>query len=360
MKTNLNKTYVNVIAKKLAAGTALLAASALVLAGCSNAAGSSSQSSQESAQGGAASGKALNVYTSFYPIQWLAEQVGGDAVKVTSVTPSNAEPHDFELAPADVDALSKADVLFYVSGFQPSLDDAIANLSAVNAVNLKDEVDLVAMADDVASAEAAHGHDHSDHDHDDHDDHDHDDDNDTGHDDHDHAHEGALDPHFWLDPERMEGAADAVAEALAAADPSRKAQFEANEEALSKKLDQLDDSYEKGLAQCKRNHLVTAHAAFGYLTGSYGLIQSAITGVDPEAEPSPAELAAVKKVVQETGTTTIFTEELVSPDVAEALAAETGAQTAVLSPLESAPTEGDYLTAMEANLKAIQSALECA
>jgi periplasmic solute binding protein len=91
----------------------------------------------------------------------------------------------------------------------------------------------------------------------------------------------------------------------------------------------------------------------------YKLTQTSISGIDPETEPSPAELANIKSVVQSTGTTTIFTEELVSPTTAQAIAAETGAGTDVLSPLESKPESGDYTDAMTTNLDRLKVALAC-
>ena len=157
----------------------------------------------------------------------------------------------------------------------------------------------------------------------------------------------------------MQAAAKAVEAALAQADPAHADDYAANLDTLNATLTDLNTSYSTGLGHCERTTFVTSHAAFGYLADRYGLTQASISGVDPESEPSPAELAAVKKVVESTGTTTIFTEELVSPETAQAVAAETGAQTRVLSPIESAPESGDYADAMRANLEELRTALSC-
>ena len=101
------------------------------------------------------------------------------------------------------------------------------------------------------------------------------------------------------------------------------------------------------------------HAAFGYLANEYGLSQTSISGIDPDREPSPAEISRVKKVIQETGTTTVFTEELVSPKTAEALANEAGAKVEVLATLEGQPEQGDYLSTMKDNLETLRTALVC-
>ena len=319
----------------------LAAVAALALAGslASCAALSPGSDSSAAASGAAptpAPSGALTVSTSFYPIQYLAQAIGGEHVAVTSVTPTNVEPHDFELSPKDVTALSASSLVLYVSGFQPSLDDALAQVSGPTVVDLAGSVDLVhhdgvEEEHEEGATEAAHDHDAA----------------------------AALDPHFWLDPVRMQAAAKAVEAALAQADPAHADDYAANLDTLNATLTDLNTSYSTGLGHCERTTFVTSHAAFGYLADRYSLTQASISGVDPESEPSPAELAEVKKVVESTGTTTIFTEELVSPETAQAVAAETGAQTRVLSPIESAPESGDYAGVMRTNLEELRTALSC-
>ena len=319
----------------------LAAVAALALAGSlASCAALSPESDSTAAASGAAptaaASGALTVSTSFYPIQYLAQAIGGEHVAVTSVTPTNVEPHDFELSPKDVTALSASSLVLYVSGFQPSLDDALAQVSGPTVVDLAGSVDLVhhdgvEEEHEEGATEAAH----------------------------DHGAAAALDPHFWLDPVRMQAAAKAVEAALAQADPAHADDYAANLDTLNATLTDLNTSYSTGLGHCERTTFVTSHAAFGYLADRYSLTQASISGVDPESEPSPAELAEVKKVVESTGTTTIFTEELVSPETAQAVAAETGAQTRVLSPIESAPESGDYAGVMRTNLEELRTALSC-
>lgn len=321
----------------------LAAVAALALAGslASCAALSPGSDSTAAASGAgptAAPSGALTVSTSFYPIQYLAQAIGGEHVAVTSVTPTNVEPHDFELSPKDVTALSASSLVLYVSGFQPSLDDALAQVSGPAVVDLAGSVDLVhhdgvEEEHEEGATEAAH--------------------------DHDHDPAAALDPHFWLDPVRMQAAAKAVEAALAQADPAHADDYAANLNTLNATLADLNTSYSTGLGHCERTTFVTSHAAFGYLADRYGLTQVSISGIDPESEPSAAEIAAAKKAVEDTGSTTIFTEELVSPETAQAVAAETGAQTRVLSPIESAPEDGDYAGTMRTNLEELRTALSC-
>lgn len=157
----------------------------------------------------------------------------------------------------------------------------------------------------------------------------------------------------------MVQAANAIEAALEKADPDNASAYQSRLSELVNTLKGIDEDYSSGLATCERTTFVTSHAAFGYLADRYHLTQVSVSGIDPDSEPSPAELAAVKQVVEETGTTTIFTEELVSAETAQALAAETGATTAVLSPMESRPEAGDYAAGMNANLEALRTALAC-
>lgn len=352
----------------------VVAASALTLSTSLAACGALSNNAESgSSSSAAASDGRPTVATSFYPITYLAQQIAGEHMHVTSVTPTNVEPHDFELSPKDVTDLGKASAVLYVSGFQPSLDDALSQVSGPAVTDLASAVKLT----DTSSATSGESEDH-DHDGDGEQDHatkDHDHAHDaastsasanastsasaeTAKSDHDHEH-GSLDPHFWLDPTRMKATATAVAEALAKVDPERASEYQQKAEALGSELDSLDESYSAGTQQCERRTFVTSHAAFGYLAQRYNLTQASVSGLDPEAEPSPAKIAEIRELVRNTGTTTIFTEELVSPATAEALAAETGTSTAVLSTLESQPAEGDYTSAMRANLDALRTALAC-
>lgn len=305
--------------------TAGCATVALALSACSGDTGDNSTNGTSDSAG------KIIVATSFYPVTWLTEHIGGDKVSVTSMTPSNVEPHDFELAPADIATMADADVVVYVRGFQPSMDDAVDSISGPTIIDLSAAVDLQPLE---AGAEEE---------------------SDSGHSDRIEN----LDPHFWLDPVRMESAAKDVEKALSEANSNDSVLFADNLTKLETELSNLDASYKTGLANCERNTIVTSHAALGYLASKYGLSQTSISGIDPDREPSPAEISRVKKVIQETGTTTVFTEELISPKTAEALANEAGAKVKVLATLEGQPEQGDYLSTMTDNLETLRTALDC-
>jgi zinc transport system substrate-binding protein len=159
----------------------------------------------------------------------------------------------------------------------------------------------------------------------------------------------------------MVAIADAVGKQLAEVDPGRSADLTARTDTLKAELTKLDEEYAAGLKNCQRHEIVTSHAAFGYLASRYKLEQIPITGLTPEEEPTPEHLLQVKQKAQEAKATTIFFETLVSPKVAETLAKEVGAKTAVLDPIEGLEegSKEDYFSVMRANLKTLREALGC-
>jgi zinc transport system substrate-binding protein len=133
---------------------------------------------------------------------------------------------------------------------------------------------------------------------------------------------------------------------------------------LLRRLDALDVDLSAGLRTCARRELVTGHAAFGYFARRYGLRQVPLTGLSPEAEPSPRDVARLAAEVRRTGATTVFSETLLSPRLAETVARETGARTAVLDPLEGLTADelsagADYFSVMRQNLATLREALGC-
>ncbi len=306
---------------------AALTAAALLAAGC----GSDDGGPDTDA------GSGLTVVAGFYPLEWAAARVGGDRVSVSSLTPPGAEAHDLELTPQDVAAVAEADLLVYLDGFQPALDEAADSEGGDHAWDAGQAADLV----------AGEAHEHAE----------------EEHAEEEHADEEEVaDPHFWLDPTRLASVGDAVAERLAELDPDGAATYEDNAAALRSDLEALDQEMSTGLSGCAVDTLVTAHDAFGYLADRYGLEVVGISGLSPSQEPEPAQLAEIAGLVAERGVTTVYTETLVDPAVAETVAAEAGVRTAVLDPIEGLTDESageDYLQVMRANLATLQEGQSC-
>ena len=307
----------------------MVASLVLVVASC----GGNSGSGDVAVERGEAS-EQRDVVAAFYPLVFVAEQVGGEHVTVRDLTPPGADSHDLELSPRDVVMLQEADLIVYLAGFAAALDQAIQPLASEQVFDV------------ASSARLNHeeGHDEE------------------GHDEEHHEH-GGIDPHFWLDPMRLADVADATAVRLAELDPDNAESFQQNAASLRVQLEDLDDDFQQGLADCARVDLVTAHRSFGYLANRYGLNQVGIAGLSPDQEPSAGRLAVVADFVQDNQVGVIYYESLVDPGVAQAVANETGAATDVLDPLEtlSETADGDdYFQVMRSNLAALRSGLECA
>jgi len=274
----------------------------------------------------------IEVVASFYPLQYVVERVGGGHVSVANLTPSGAEPHEVELTARDTAELADADLVVYLSGFAPAVDEGVADVAGDHALDVAAAADLTLTYTPIEEGEQSA------------------DDANT------------RDPHFWLDPTRLETVATAVATRLAALDPTDAAEFTSNAAALASDLGRLDSEYSAGLAACSNTVIVTSHNAFGYLAQRYGLTQLGITGLTPEDEPSPSDLAAVTDFVEAHHVTTIYYETLVSPAIADTVASETGAKTAVLDPIEglSGTSQGDdYFAIMRANLANLRAGQGC-
>ena len=270
-----------------------------------------------------------------YPLQYVAQRVAGDAFEVENLTQPGGEPHDLELGVAQTAALSDAALLVYVDSLQPAVDKAAEEVSGTGVLDAAPVVDLVPFEDEHSADEGDD--DHSGHDH------------------------GELDPHFWHDPLRMADLGDAVADRLAEIDPARADSFEERAAELRSDLEALDGEYSTGLADCETRTVVTNHDAFGYLEG-YDLELASINGISPDAEPTPAALAELQDLIEETGITTVFSETLVSPQAAEVLASDAGVDTAVLDTVEGLTddtADEDYLSLMRSNLATLQEANRC-
>lgn len=303
-----------------------LPALALLASGCSAFSEGSSSSD----------GDELQVAAAFYPLAWVAERVAeGTDTQVELLTRPGAEPHDLELTVKQTAQVVEADLVVYESGFQPAVDDTVAQ-NADGAT-----LDAGAVVDLIPVGESAEEH------------------ADEGHAEDEHGH-GDLDPHFWQDPLRVALLADAVAGELGSLDEENASTYDDNAAALRKDLEELDGAYATGLDDCERDTIVVSHDAFGYLE-KYGLHIAPIVGLSPDAEPTGAVLGELQDLIKEEGITTVFSEPL-EPALGEGLASDLGLTNGVLDPVEGLSdetTDEDYLSLMEANLDAVRSANGC-
>lgn len=252
------------------------------------------------------------IVAAFAPLAYAAQQVAGDAVRVVDLTPPGVEPHDLELTASQVAEIADASLVVSVPGFQPAVDDAVAQQAADRSIDATDGVALL-----------------------------------------------GNDPHVWLDPASMATLGQAIAERLAADDPAQADDYRSRANDLAVRMQSLSAEFREGLAQCTSRTMVVSHEAFGYLAAANGMTQVGISGLSPEAEPSPARMAEVADVVREHGISTIYYETLVDPKVAQTIADETGATTAVLDPIEGLAEGTTYEEVMRANLATLRAGQQC-
>jgi zinc transport system substrate-binding protein len=291
----------------------------------SNAPGSSSSTSAPAAD-------KPKVVAAFYPLQYAAQSVGGDLVNVTNLTQPGIEPHDLELSAQQVAEIAEADLVLYIKGFQPAVDEAIEQQAAGRAIDVSAGLALLAAHEDEAGHADEEGHEH-----------------------------GMQDPHVWLNPMNMALIGTAIKDKLSDIDSANAAAYMTNSEALRTLMTTLDQKFSAGLGSCTITTMVVSHEAFAYLAEAYGFTQVGISGLSPEAEPSPARIKDVANIVTQDGVTTVYYETLVDPKVAQTLADETGASTAVLDPLEGLQpdSDGDYISVMESNLATLKAGQAC-
>lgn len=272
--------------------------------------------------------KKIQVVASFYPLYFFASQIGGDKADVANITPAGAEPHDYEPSTQDIAHIDKASILILNGGQLEAWGDKVKE--DLNGKN----VEVVTAADGLANQDVQE--------------------------------EGQLmkDPHVWLDPVLAKKEVQKIAQAFVKVDPANTVFYEANEKILENKLDSLDQSFKAGLQDCQQKNIVTSHAAFGYIASRYSLKQVPISGLSPDQEPSPKQLADVAQFARANNVKYIFFETLISPKLSETIAKEVGAKTIVFNPLEGLTSDEqaagkDYLSIQQDNLASLRVALEC-
>ena len=264
------------------------------------------------------------VVATIYPLWEFSRQVAGNRADVVSLVPAGVEPHDWDPAPRDVSQVQRASVFVHtgtdLDGWAEKLLAELTGRRGV-VVNARGGLSVLTVG-------------------------------------------GVTDPHVWLDPTLARAQVLAIAAGLEQADPAGRATYADNAQAFVARLDALDQEFTAGLADCARREVVTSHAAFAYLARRYRLTQVPVMGISPEAEPSPADLAAIVRTARRLKVTHVFFETLVSPRLAETLSREIGATPLPLNPIEGvSPAEAaaglGYLELMRANLANLRVALGC-
>ena len=266
-------------------------------------------------------GEKLIVYTSFYPMYFLTDEIGKDNIELRMVIPTGVEAHDYEPSMKQLKEIEKADLFIYNgAGFESWADKLLETiLDEKQTINASEEIELIKV-DKVA------------------------------------------DPHIWLNPIYMNTIGERIKEELINLDGEHKEEYEENYQQLSDKLKKLDKEYLKTLEDKKRNTILVSHAAFAYMAERYEFDQIAVMGINPEQEPSPKTIADIIEIAKEEDFQYIFLETLANPKTVEVIAKESGLETLTLNPIEGLTEDEenkgeDYISIMERNLKNLKKAL---
>ncbi len=321
----------------------------VVLAGCGNS-GSNGAASNSTAGSETSGTSKLHIITSFYPMEEFTSKVAGNLADVEVLIPPGTEPHDWEPTPQDIAKMTEANMIVYngagMEGWIDQVKDSLGSNGPV-LVEASKGVQILEGTEEEDHEHEGEAGDHSEEaaDH-----------SEEGHD------HGGFDPHVWLSPKQAQTEVKNIEAALVQLDPTHADQYKQNADAYIKELTQLDNDYKTGLSSAKRKDFITQHAAFAYMARDYGLTQVPISGLSPEQEPTAAQMAKVVDFAKQHNVKTIFFETLVSPKIAETIANEVGAKTAVLNPLEGLTDDQvkageNYITVMRENLKGLEQAL---
>ena len=268
----------------------------------------------------AASGERVTVVATTTQAADLARNVGGADVEVVALLAANADPHDYEVRPRDLQALTDADLIVRSGGdLDEWLQEAIEGAGS--------DAPVLTLMDGVRAVDD--------------------------------------DPHWWQDPRNAVLATGALARALSEADAADAAAYRANAARYQARLRRLD----RAVADClgripaARRKLVTTHDALGYYARRYGIevVGTVIPSLSTRGQPSAGEIADLVETIREQGVRAIFAESSVNAKVEQAIARETGARVGKALWADTLGPEGSdgetYVASIAANTRAIADGL---
>ena len=307
----------------------LCAATMLSLCACSGGGGGQSAVSKpvpSEVSSAPAAGTKLKVSVSFNAMKEFTEAVGKDKVQISTIIPDGTEPHDFEPKAQDLVGLSTANVFVYSGfGMESWAEKAIqsAKNSGLVAVEASKGAEPIKLTD---SGEAKE--------------------------------HGEYDPHIWISLKGAETEVGNIRDGLIKADPANRSYYEENSKEYLAKLDSLFQQYQQKFKSVKKKSFVTGHAAFGYLCRDFGLEQNSVEDIYAEGEPSAQQLAQLVKYCKEHSVTTVFAEDMASPEVSQTLGNEVGAKVETIYTIESNEDNKSYLERIESDLSKICDSLQ--
>jgi manganese/iron transport system substrate-binding protein len=262
----------------------------------------------------------LRVVTSLELFADMVRNVGGDRVEVAALLPAGADPHTYELAPARVADIARADVVFINGlGLEASIEDVVHNNAG--------EVVELAQGLTVITGEDGEGRDGN--------------------------------PHLWLDVKNAMAYVERIRDTLINVDPEGAGEYRANAEAYLGELETLDADMEAAVQELppENRKLVTFHDAFPYLAKRYGLEIVAVVVSSPGKEPSAQDVADLTRTLESQQVPAVFKEPQFDASILDLAAGDAGVR--VLDLLSDAFVEGvdSFVELMRYNMRQLQEGL---
>lgn len=298
----------------------------------------------------------LSVYTTIYPLQFFAEQIGGSHVDVQSIMSAGTDAHTYEPSSKTIIDIAEADAFIYNS------EELETYAGKINEVVAEESVQTLEASNGVVLHEHSDDHEEESHEHEEEAVEEHHTEEEESTDGHEHSH-GEVDPHVWLDPVAAVTLAENIKEMLVELKPEAEQEFEENFKNLEAELVALDEAFHEEIEAQPRKEILVTHAAYGYWEKAYGIEQIAISGISTADEPSQKQIEQVIESVKEHQINYLLTEQNVTPKFASVIQNETGIETQSIHNLETLTEEDinnqeDYFTLMNKNLEALRTALE--
>jgi zinc transport system substrate-binding protein len=262
----------------------------------------------------------LKAVASIYPISAIVREIAGDRVDVTTLVPAGSDPHHFELTPKKAEAIYDADVVFLIGG---GFDGWVLPSAGRDLRNTR----IVSFYEDFSESLLSMG--------------------------------NSFNPHFWLDPLYAKRMGEIVGQALCSLDTANCSFYRSNVERFAAEMDSINASISERLRKSGFRDFVAFHPAWSYFARRYGLHERATLEISPENEPSAKHIAEVVRDMISNGVKIIVAEQFSNPDLAQAVASQTGARIIYLDPLGSAdmPDRDTYAKLLDHDVSAIENSV---
>jgi zinc transport system substrate-binding protein len=268
------------------------------------------------------------VVTTIYPLYYITNEIAKGSIVVKQLIKAGNQIHSFSPTPKDMVELDGGELFITLGEKLEPWSAKIAKATTVEVLSLDTTLDII------------------------------------NHEAHEHKHNGGIDPHIWLDFDNDIEMSRVIGEKLIALYPQYSDEFKKNLIALQERFEALKILYRDGLSECKKDTILVAHDAFGYMQRRYGFESQSIMGIFANSKPNANKLAKLTKIIEQKGLTMLLVDPLVSTKSATQLAQDRGLKLEYLYTLGNISLKNrdegrDMMILLKDNLATLQKALQC-